>query len=278
MMKKYLKLLRVKHYIKNLLILFPLIFNKNFTSESIYLIILGLMTFSFISSFVYIINDIRDLEADKKHEIKKSRPIASGAVSVRRAIIIALILLCTSVALTLLYLNIWSFVLLLIYIIINLAYSFGYKNIPILDIAILAFGFVIRLYYGALIFEIEISQWLYLTVMSFAFYLALGKRRNELIKSGSKTRTVLAFYNKEFLDKHMYLFLTIGIVFYSLWAFTQKHAFILTIPFVILILMKYNLTVENNSHGDPVEVVFSDKFLLGLILVFCVVVLILLYF
>lgn len=277
-MKKYLKLLRVKHYIKNLLILFPIIFNKNFTNESIYLIILGLTAFSFISSFVYIVNDIRDLEADKKHEIKKARPIASGAVSVSKAKMIAVILLCISVALTLLYLNVWSLALLSVYVIINLAYSFGCKNIPILDIAILAFGFVIRLYYGSLIFGIEISQWLYLTVMAFAFYLALGKRRNELIKSGSKTRKVLAYYNKEFLDKHMYLFLTIGIVFYSLWSFTQKQAFILTIPFVILILMKYNLTVENNSYGDPVEVVFNDKILLGLILVFCIVVLILLYF
>lgn len=277
-MKQIFKLLRVKHYVKNLLILFPLIFSKNLSVDSIYLIILGFISFSFVSSFVYIINDIRDLEDDKRHEIKKLRPIASGHISVKKAIIIAITLLFISLFITLYFLNVFSLSLLALYIIINLAYSFGCKNIPIFDIVILAAGFVIRLYYGSLVFGIEISQWLYLTVMAFAFYLALGKRRNELIKNGSKARKVLAFYNREFLDKHMYLFLSMGIVFYSLWAYAQEKAFILTIPFVIIILMKYNLIVENNSHGDPVEVIFSDKILLSLICIFCIIVLVLLYF
>lgn len=278
MFKKYIKLMRVKHYIKNLIILLPLIFSRNFTKEHIFLAIIGLIVFSLISSFIYIINDIKDVEKDKLHEVKKHRPIASGTVSIKNAIIIGLLLLIIAITISVLYLNYWSLLLIAIYIIINIYYSLGGKNIPILDIIILTAGFVIRLYYGSLIFNIEISNWLYLTILFASLYLSLGKRRNEIINS-QNTRKVLKFYTKDFLDKNMYMCLTLMIVFYSLWCVDSttiiqiSKYLIWTVPLIFIIFMKYNLNIEFNGHGDPVDVLYEDKVLLILTLLYGIIIL-----
>ena len=143
---------------------------------------------------------------------------------------------------------------------------------------ILALGFLIRLLYGASIINVEVSPWLYLTIMSFSFYLGLGKRRNEIIKIGKETRGVLKYYNEEFLDKNMYMCLSISIVFYALWtAFSDNYLLIWTVPLFILILMKYSLNIEKDSLGDPVDVVLNDKILIGLILVYGILLFSLIY-
>lgn len=278
MFKKYIKLMRVKHYIKNLIILLPLIFSKSFTNENIFLAVIGLIVFSLVSSFIYIINDIKDVEKDKLHEVKKHRPIASGTVLIKNAIIIGVLLLIIAIIISVLYLNYWSLLLITIYIIINIYYSFGGKNIPILDIIILTAGFVIRLYYGALIFNIEISNWLYLTILFASLYLSLGKRRNEIINS-QNTRKVLKFYTKDFLDKNMYMCLTLMIVFYSLWCVDPttiiqiSKYLIWTVPLIFIIFMKYNLNIELNGHGDPVDVLYEDKVLLILTILYGIIIL-----
>lgn len=269
----YIKLMRPKHYIKNILIFVPLIFSGKFLNTNNFLQTLyGFIVFSLIASTIYIINDIKDKDKDRKHPTKKNRPIASGKVSVRSAIIeIILIVVVSALLAYFLKLPKLSIAFLLAYFVLNLAYSLGLKNIPIIDVLILVSGFVLRVLFGASILRIEVSNWLYLAVLSLSFYLGLGKRRNEINKNGAQSRKVLEYYNKEFLDKNMYMFLCMSIIFYSLWAtdsnvVTANHNLLIyTIPLVITVCMKYSMDIEGSeSSGDPVEVILKDKLILVL--------------
>ena len=224
---------------------------------------------------VYIINDIRDVEKDRNHPTKCRRPIAAGTVSVKNAWILAAVLALTAALCNGLVFNGWATGLLALYLALNLAYSFGLKNIPIVDITILVAGFLIRILYGALVTGIVISNWLYLTVIALAFYFSLGKRRNELKQHGdSQTRKVLKAYPLDFLDKSMNMCLTLAIVFYSLWSMADStiaaygQYLVFTVPIVLLIVMKYSLNIEGESDGDPVEVLIHDKVLLVLCLAY----------
>lgn len=281
-MIKYLKLIRVKHWIKNFLIFLPLIFSKNINIDNIKLVILGFISFSLASSAIYIINDIKDKEKDSKHPTKKNRPIASGAISVNNALLVMVILLLMTIGI-LIYLSLDNYFISLYiigYILLNIMYSMKLKNIPLLDVTILALGFLIRVLYGGALINVEVSSWLFLTVLSISFYLGLGKRRNELKvqEKVGNTRNVLKYYNKEFLDKNMYMCLCMTIIFYSLWCQDLNYEYIMwTVPLVILICMKYSLNIESNSSGDPVEVVFKDKVLIVLGLVYALSLIIILY-
>ena len=282
-MIKYIKLIRIKHYIKNFLIFLPLIFSRNINATNILLSILGFISFSFASSIIYIINDIRDKEKDKNHPTKKNRPIAAGTISITNALIVATLLLIITIAI-LIYLSTFNkfiSIYIITYILINIMYSFGLKNIPLLDVFILALGFLIRVLYGGALINVEVSNWLFLTVLSISFYLGLGKRRNELIaqeKTGNTTRNVLKYYNKEFLDKNMYMCLSMTIIFYSLWCQDLNSDYIMwTIPIVLLICMKYSLNIESNSSGDPVEVLLKDKILILLVGIYAFAIFLTLY-
>ncbi|MDD2203511.1 MAG: UbiA prenyltransferase family protein [Bacilli bacterium] len=285
-MKKYIKLMRVHHYLKNGLIFLPLLFGGEFYNVDILKnVVLGFLAFSFTASIIYIINDIFDVEKDRLHEVKKNRPIASGEVSIKNAWILTVFLAIAVVILNYLACasSVAGWLLIIFYVLINIGYSLGLKNVPLLDIAILVSGFIVRLLYGSVVADIEISNWLYLTVMSVSFYFGLGKRRNETIKQGSSSRKVLQFYNQNFLDKNMYMCLSLAIVFYSLWctdpntiSLYNNNAIIWTIPLIILICMKYSLNIEGNSHGDPIDVILHDKTLLAFIfiygiLLFCII-------
>ena len=282
---EYFKLMRVKHYIKNILIFLPLIFSGKLLNKSLlFKDIVSFFAFCFIASIVYIINDIVDLEKDKSHDTKKNRPLAKKSVSIREAIMLIIILFIFTVLIMLYMSNAYSFCILVLYLIINVTYSFIFKNIPIIDVAILTSGFIIRVIYGGVCVDVKVSSWLCLTVMSMAFYLSLGKRRNEIIKMKKKknTREVLKYYTREYLDKFMYMCLTLTIVFYSLWTTTNTNSkynsfLIWTVPLVILICMKYSLIIEGDSDGDPVEVVLKDRVMLGLIIGYGCIIMALFY-
>lgn len=286
-MRNYIKLMRPKHYIKNFLIFFPLVFSGNFFQKELLVsCIMCFFAFCLSASIVYIINDIKDKEKDKLHEKKKERPIASGKVSVKNAIALAILLFLFSYFFQVLASNKlfdFSYLYILLYIILNIGYSFGLKNIPLLDVAILVSGFLIRVLYGASIVNVEISNWLYLTVISVAFYLGFGKRRNEIKKVGNKSREVLKYYNKDFLDKNMYMCLALTIVFYALWTVDPinvakaSNMLVWTVPFIMLILMKYSMNIENDSYGDPVNVVLEDKTLIIIIILYGITVMSLIY-
>lgn len=271
---KYLKLLRVKHYLKNVIVLFPLFFSRKFLDNSYWLsALLGFLAFCAISSAVYIFNDIRDIENDRKHEYKQFRPLASGAIKVSNAWGIFSILLFGAISLQGLiqgsYID--GILCILCYFIINICYSVGLKNIPIVDVSLLSLGYVIRLMYGSVIFDIPISAWLFLAILMISFYLSIGKREFELeksIRSKIITRKVLEFYSLEFLKLFKFVFLSLFLVFYSLWAVNDfVDISVIGLFLVIVICMRYEFTTQTIHLGDPIEVIFNDKLLciLGLI-------------
>lgn len=272
--------MRVHHYLKNVLIFLPLIFSNNLLNFGLLSkTVFAFFAFSILSSIVYVINDIQDVEKDRQHPTKCKRPIASGEISVRNAYILAGGIGISGIILNFLAcgfnIKAWGFIIT--YLALNIAYSMGLKNMPIVDITILVSGFVIRVLYGSAVTDIAVSRWLYLTIMSLAFYMGLGKRRNELTSQGSKSRKVLKYYNHQFLDKNMYMCLALTIVFYSLWCvdpttiakYTSGKLLLVTIPLVMIICMKYSLNIEGEeSDGDPVSVLLKDKFLIALVLIY----------
>lgn len=283
-LRNYIKLMRLKHCIKNVLIWLPLVFSGSlFNIQKLENAILGFMAFTFMASAVYIINDIQDAPKDRLHPVKKNRPIASGAVSVSEGKL--MFIFCVAISLLLNFIpppthsGAGSYVCLLLYLVLNVFYSNGIKNIPILDIVILTSGFLIRLIYGGLVTDIPISGWLYLTVITVSFYMSLGKRRNEISKSqDGSTRKVLRFYSYAFLDKNMYMCLGMAEVFYALWAIDRKIDMMFwTVPLVIVLGMKYSLDIEGDSYGDPVEVIVHDKALWIIAAIYAVMVLIAIY-
>lgn len=269
-MKKYLKLLRVKHWIKNFLIFTPTICAKQINLPNIIALLIAFIAFSFMTSFVYIINDLKDIQLDKLHPEKRNRPLASGQIKKKNAIIIGILLLILSIILN--YLNNNSFFnppfyILIAYLIINLLYSFGLKTVAVLDIILLASGFVLRIYYGAFTTTIIVSNWLFLTVMSASLFLGLGKRKKEFCHN-KNSRKVLTEYNENFLDKFQYLMLGLTLVFYSLWTIEQNNKYLIfTIPLLIIIFMKYSLNIEKNDDGDPTNILYKDK----LLFLYCII-------
>ncbi|MCH4071764.1 decaprenyl-phosphate phosphoribosyltransferase [Pseudoramibacter sp.] len=280
-MKKYLKLLRTRHYLKNLLVFIPIFFNQTLFSGKFINALLGFLAFCMISSAVYIINDIKDVEKDRHHPTKRFRPIASGAVSVQKAKTIGIICLIFSIILTSFTKLYISIIFIMLYFVLNILYSGGLKNKPLVDVVILASGFILRVIYGAYLTGVPISGWLYLTIWTGAFYMGLGKRRNEIEKQKElgETRTVLKYYTYGFLDKNMYVCVALANVFYALWAVGHDdQRFLWSAPILMIVLMKYSLDIEGNSDGDPIEVILHDKVLIALISVFAAYLFFILYF
>ena len=284
------KLMRPKHYIKNFLILVSITFDRNLFNPAVLgQVMLGFAAFCLLTSAVYVVNDIRDVESDRQHEVKRNRPIASGAVPIPAAWVLAAGLLAAALAIQLAAFGNrgGSLLLMAAYFAANLGYSLGLKHVPFLDIVLLVSGFVLRVVYGAAIVGSSTSAWVYLTVFALSFYLGLGKRRNELVKlppGGGSTRKVLQYYSYEFLDKFMYLCLTLAVTFYALWSADSEVAskygtdkLVWTVPLLIIILMKYSADIESSSYGDPVDVILQDKVLLLLGVLFGLVIVGLIY-
>ena len=280
-MKDYIKLIRVKHYIKNLLVFLPMFFGGViFDGTRVLGAFLGFICFCLTSSAIYIFNDYRDIEKDRKHPTKKERPLASGRIKPQNALILMGVLIAVTVLLSIVIGDWRADAALALYFALNIAYSMGLKKKPIVDIVILASGFVIRLFYGGFITDVVISQWLFLVVCTGSLYMGLGKRRNELMRqsAGGETREVLKYYNKGFLDKNMYVCVALADVFYALWALEMNGGrMIWTVPMFIILLLYYSLVAEGDSDGDPVEVILHDKVLVGFIIIYAVVVTALLY-
>lgn len=283
-MKKYVKLIRMKHWLKNGLVFFPIFFSINIQNITLLLkAFMAFLVFSFTSSIVYVLNDINDIEKDRLHPIKKKRPLASGEISVKQArITIGLLSIITIILTGVMFVESKRALIIIIplaYLILNIFYSRGLKNIPIIDVVILVSGFVLRVMYGGVAADVEVSKYLYLMIIFGACYLGFGKRRNEIIKNGEKSRKVLSRYNQGFLDKNMYVALALAIVSYTLWCVDPttierigNDNLFWTVPLVMVILQLYSLDIEGNSHGDPIEVILSDKILIGASVIYIIVI------
>lgn len=270
--KQMIRLCRPEHSIKNLLVALPAFFLGVLFEPAVFIrAMVAFVSFTLVSSAVYILNDVNDREEDSRHSVKKFRPIASGVVAIKPACIFAAILVVAGVALAALaHSPWWAVTVLLCYLVANIAYSVYLKTVPLIDIFILASGFVFRIFHGGFCCGIEITSWLFLCVFSGALYFAAGKRRSELARYGEAagSRSVLKSYSKAFLSAHYYMFCALSILFYCLWTITRTDQkavgkLALTIPLLIFILARYNLLVESDKYdGDPVPVLLHDKWLL----------------
>lgn len=265
-MKNIIKLCRFKHSIKNSLIFLPLFFSGRLLETKLLVsTIISAIAFTFVCSFVYIFNDLQDIEKDRNHPTKCTRPLASGAISLQQGKTIAWIMITLGYAIIIASrLGIYAIILVSLYIVLNILYSSWLKNVRLVDIIILTSGFILRVLFGSAVTNIPISNWMYLTIFFASLFMALGKRRNELRDSdGRESRTVLKKYNYAFLDKWMYVSLSLALMCYSLWAISEyTGVIIISIPIVVFICMLYSLIVEGGSQGDPVEVILSNPSLI----------------
>ena len=287
-MKKYLALMRVKHYIKNLLIFFPALLTLQLRNAAVvWTVAVGFALFCFAASIVYIVNDILDVEADRAHPLKCGRPLASGAVSLCSAwMLVATLAGAELILWGLAGFDVRCILWPAVYLALNIFYSICLKRIPLLDVLILVSDYVLRLWYGAILAGTIVSNWMFLTVMSAAFFMGFGKRRNEFLKYGVSMRESLKGYTEKFLDKAMQITLTSSIVFYSLMCADVNTEvaragvnMLWTTPFIIVICLRYLMLVEKeSSDGDPVSVIMGDRTLILLCFGYIMAVGVSLYF
>ncbi|WP_246032252.1 decaprenyl-phosphate phosphoribosyltransferase [Sulfurimonas crateris] len=270
-MTETLKLFRIHQYIKNLFIFLPLLFSFSFSDSQDNLnVLVAFLLFSLLASSIYIFNDLLDINEDRAHPTKRNRPLASGSVSKNSAISLMLILSTTSLGISLLF-NTELFTVLLIYFLLNIAYTLKLKHIAILDIFIIATGFVLRLFAGSSVTEIPLSMWIILMTFLLALFLALAKRRDDVLLSleGQETRKNIDGYNLEFVNASMVLMAGVVIVSYLMYTISPEvesrlgteHLY-LTSFFVILGILRYmQITFVEEESGSPTKVVIRDKFL-----------------
>jgi len=285
MLKALLKTMRPRQWTKNAFLFAALVFDgKLFHLTDFLRTLAGFVLFCLISSAVYIFNDLLDVKGDRQHPVKKNRPIASGKLPVPVAIIAGIVLVLFTLATG--YLLAWQFALtLLVYFTMMLAYSKWLKRVLILDVLILAAGFVLRVHAGTTLIVVErFSPWLYVLMTLLALYLGFGKRRAELAllaQGASGHRQVFDSYTIPLLDQFITIVSGTTIVAYSLYTFFRPAApetLMLTIPFVVYAIFRYLFLVQvKQIGGEPEEILLSDRPLQLSILLWGLAVLVVFY-
>jgi len=233
--------------------------------------ILGFIVFCLIASSIYIINDYRDIEDDRKHPVKSKRPLASGAVSKNTAVIICVLLLICGFTLAWFIRDKFLFIVG-IYFLLNLAYSFGLKTIPILDIIIVAIGFVLRIKGGAVIAMIGVSEWLNIMVFLLALFMAIGKRRDDVLlklSSGTDMRKAIKGYNLEYLNVALALVCAVIVVAYFMYTMSPEvltrlgtYRLYYTCLFVLAGILRYlQIIFVQAASGSPTKILYKDRFI-----------------
>jgi 4-hydroxybenzoate polyprenyltransferase len=282
-----LRTLRPKQWHKNVLVFMALVFDEKLTNWPLLgKTILAFILFCMISSTVYIINDLADLEKDKQHPKKKRRALPSGQLKPWFAVVGAVVILAICVPLSF-WLDVVFGAIVLTYFLLNLAYSFALKHMVIVDVMVLAAGFVLRVAAGAMVAEAErFSPWLYVCTIFLALFLAIGKRRHELVllaEGANSHRKILDEYSVGFLDEMNHLVTTGAIVSYSLYTFSavnlpQNHAMMLTIPFLIYFVFRYLYLIHVKGEGGaPDTLVYTDMPLLLDLLLWGISVILIMY-
>jgi 4-hydroxybenzoate polyprenyltransferase len=261
------KALRPNQWIKNLLVFAGIIFSKHFFDlKSIGIIAITFFLFCFISGFIYVINDIKDIEIDKMHPAKKNRAIASGKIKPATAIIFSLPLAILSLIVAY-FINIWLVIVLGIYLLLNILYSVWLKKIVILDIMIVASGFLLRAIGGVVAINIELTHWFAIAIYFLALIMAAGKRRHEYQSNDDdrKKRAVIEHYSLSLIDQIICISSALAIITYSLYTVLMyEHESIpylyLTIPFVLFGIFRYLFIVFKRGEGENPEKIFIKDF------------------
>lgn len=261
---KYLFIsLRPRHWVKNFFVFAALIFAKKFTDwPAIRLSLFAFVLFCLASSGVYLINDVIDFKDDREHPSKKNRPIASGKISRLVAAICGILLLSAALFLS------WKLGLIFFwtitgYIFLNLVYSFWLKRVIIIDVICIALGFVLRVIAGAVVIGVVFSSWLLLCTFFLTLFLAIGKRKSELLSAGFAARGVLAGYSSDLLGQMNMVVLPAILIFYTLYTFNtwQSQWLILTVPVVLYGLFRYLYIIDKKSVSDdgPADDLWRDR-------------------
>ncbi len=268
----YIRLLRPKDWAKNLFLFIPLFFAGNlFVSDKIFALLAGFVAFSFVASSIYIINDYRDINDDKKHPEKSKRPLASGAVSPTIALLIATLLIIAGCGIAW-YMSLKFLFVLGLYFVLNLAYSFGLKAIPILDIFIIAIGFVLRIKAGGVLANVGITEWLNIMIFLLALFMALGKRRDDVLlklSSGTEMRKSVKGYNLDLLNILISLVCSVIIVAYFMYTMAPEtmkrlgtYRLYYTCLFVMAGIMRYlQIIFVQAASGSPTKILYKDRFI-----------------
>ena len=263
----FIQLLRVNNYIKNLIIFFPLFLNyEHWNFENYEKLFFAFIFFSLIASSVYIINDVLDIETDKKNKIKKLRPIASGAIKAKPAILFSILLLTISLIFFFLYSNTNIFLLVLMYFIINIIYSLYIKKIKYLDLLTVSSGFIIRIYLGSFLTSLAISNYFISQVILFSLFILVSKRREVFF---SYEINFTSKYNIKELNYLQIIFLFLNIINYLFYCFFgQRFTYSLSLEisflFFTIIIIRYFFITLMNKKFDPILILIEDKYLIFL--------------
>jgi len=270
-MFRYIRLIRPKQWIKNFFVFAPLLFSQH-VFDVAYLLpaIAAFIVFSLASSAVYIINDILDVESDRSHPKKRYRPIASGEISTKQALVF-LVFICLIIAGALFYLRLIFAIVIILYIFTNLLYSVRVKNIVLLDVFFISFGFMLRVLGGAAAIGVIVSSWMILTTIFISLFLAISKRRGELSQvinqdNIEKQRKVLKEYTVQFADQLNTIAAAGTIVSYALYTVSERtvatfgtEKLIYTTPFVIYGIFRYMYLMHKKNAGEsPTSIVTKD--------------------
>ena len=267
---KLIELIRPKQWIKNLFVFAPLLFaGEMLHFQSFYKSLVAFVSFCGVSSLVYIINDITDIDADRVHKEKRFRPLASGEISLRKAQIFFVIILVITAFITS-RLNLYFAATVAAYFVINLFYSLKIKNIVILDVFFISMGFMLRVVGGAAAIWVPLSSWMILTTIFISLFLAISKRRAELsqieVENIAKQRKVLSDYDIVFADQMNTVAATGTIICYALYTVSEKaittfhtEYLIYTTPFVIFGIFRYLYLIHKKNLGEsPSQIVIKD--------------------
>ncbi len=254
-----IKLMRPRQWVKNAFVLAPLIFSGKFLdADAVSHTLLAVLLFCVASSVAYVINDMRDIEHDRRHPEKfGTRPLAAGEVSVPAAWVL---LGCLCAVL------VWGgfvapkvVMVIAAYLLINLAYTFVLKYQPVVDIFTIAISFVLRVYAGAVALDVSVSSWMFVTTLCLALYLASVKRRQELSRSGTDSRETLERYSVSLLNRYAEMSATAALLFYSMFVMSANPSLVFTIPLVLFGLFRYWFVVEILDAGEsPTDALLAD--------------------
>lgn len=254
-----IQLMRPKQWVKNGFVLAPLVFAGQFLIvDAVTDVLIAALLFCLASSATYIINDIQDVERDRKHPKKSlSRPIASGAVSVHMALALLAVLYAVLIAAAF-----WMPAVMAViaaYALLNVAYTFYLKHLPVVDIFTIAIGFVLRVYAGAMALSVPVSSWMFITTLCLALFLAAVKRRQELSQSGIEGRQVLKKYTVGLVDRYAEMSATAALLFYSMFVMSARPVLVVTVPLVLFGLFRYWYVVDALERGEsPTDALLSD--------------------
>lgn len=254
-----LRLLRPKQWVKNGFVLAPLVFAGLFIDlGAVNHALLAALLFCVACSATYIVNDLHDIERDRRHPRKsKTRPLAAGDVAIPTALVLLAGLYAVLV---------WGWfvtpkviAVIAAYLVINLAYTFVLKYQPVVDIFTIAIGFVLRVYAGAVALDVPVSSWMFITTLCLALYLAAIKRRQELSQSGAESRKVLEKYSVPLVERYAEMSATGALLFYSMFVMSAKPELVITVPLVLFGLFRYWFVVETLDGGEsPTDALLAD--------------------